>query len=70
MNILIDNKNGEPLYNQIYCQVKKHMISGDVEDVDICGSALLQPNARMKNSKKKASFTHFRQRDVTLRRKT
>ena len=28
MNILIDNKNGTPIYDQIYSQIKSHIISG------------------------------------------
>ena len=28
MNILIDNKSGEPIYNQIYSQIKNQIISG------------------------------------------
>ena len=28
MNILIDNKSGEPIYNQIYSQIKSQIISG------------------------------------------
>ena len=28
MNILIDNKSGTPIYDQIYSQIKNHIISG------------------------------------------
>ena len=28
MNILIDNKSGEPIYNQIYSQIKNQIIGG------------------------------------------
>ena len=28
MNIFIDNKSGEPIYNQIYSQIKNQIISG------------------------------------------
>ena len=31
MNILIDNKSGEPIYNQIYSQIKNQIISGDLK---------------------------------------
>ena len=30
MNILIDNKSGEPIYNQIYSQIKNQIISGEL----------------------------------------
>ena len=32
MHILIDNKTGEPIYNQIYNQIRAQIISGDLED--------------------------------------
>ena len=32
MNILIDNKSGEPIYNQIYSQIKNQIISGDLQE--------------------------------------
>ena len=32
MNILIDNKSGEPIYNQIYSQIKNQIISGALEE--------------------------------------
>ena len=28
MNILIDNKSGAPIYDQIYTQIKQQIISG------------------------------------------
>lgn len=31
MTILIDNKSGEPIYNQIYSQIKNQIISGKLE---------------------------------------
>ncbi|MBO5937974.1 MAG: GntR family transcriptional regulator [Clostridia bacterium] len=31
MTILIDNKNGEPIYNQIYSQIKNQIISGELK---------------------------------------
>lgn len=31
MNILIDNKNGSPIYEQIYTQIKQQIISGDLQ---------------------------------------
>ena len=30
MNILIDNKSGEPIYNQIYTQIKNQIIGGEL----------------------------------------
>ena len=30
MNIFIDNKSGEPIYNQIYSQLKSQIISGEL----------------------------------------
>lgn len=30
MNILIDNKNGTPIYDQIYTQIKSQIISGEL----------------------------------------
>lgn len=32
MNILIDNKSGEPIYNQIYSQIKNQIISGELSE--------------------------------------
>ena len=32
MNILIDNKSGEPIYNQIYSQIKNQIISGELKE--------------------------------------
>lgn len=31
MHILIDNKNGAPIYDQIYTQIKSQIISGELE---------------------------------------
>lgn len=32
MNIFIDNKSGEPIYNQIYSQIKNQIISGALKE--------------------------------------
>lgn len=32
MNILIDNKSGAPIYDQIYTQVKQQIISGELRE--------------------------------------
>ena len=32
MNIFIDNKNGTPIYDQIYTQIKSQIISGDLKE--------------------------------------
>lgn len=32
MNILIDNKNGMPIYEQIYTQIKNQIISDDLKE--------------------------------------
>ncbi len=32
MNILIDNKNGAPIYDQIYSQIKNQIISGALRE--------------------------------------
>lgn len=34
MNILIDNKNGAPIYEQIYSQIKAQIISGELNEDD------------------------------------
>ena len=31
MHIFIDNKSGEPIYNQIYTQIKNQIIGGELE---------------------------------------
>ena len=31
MNIIIDNKSGKPIYEQIYTQLKEQIIGGDLE---------------------------------------
>ena len=38
MNILIDNKSGEPIYNQIYSQIKNQIISGELKEDEILPS--------------------------------
>lgn len=32
MNIFIDNKSGETIYNQIYSQIKSQIISGELKE--------------------------------------
>lgn len=32
MNIFIDNKSGEAIYEQIYSQIKSHIISGELSE--------------------------------------
>ena len=34
MNIFIDNKNGAPIYDQIYSQIKNLIISGELAEND------------------------------------
>ena len=34
MNIFIDNKSGQPIYEQIYSQIKAQIISGALEEDD------------------------------------
>ncbi len=38
MNILIDNKCGDPLYNQIYTQIRSQIITGDIKDNEMLPS--------------------------------
>lgn len=38
MNILIDNKNGTPIYDQIYTQIKSQIISGELSADDMLPS--------------------------------
>ncbi len=38
MNILIDNKSGEPIYNQIYSQIKDQIISGELKEDEMLPS--------------------------------
>ncbi len=38
MNILIDNKSGEPIYNQIYSQIKNQIISGELKQDEMLPS--------------------------------
>ena len=38
MNILIDNKSGEPIYNQIYSQLKNQIISGALKEDELLPS--------------------------------
>ena len=38
MNILIDNKSGEPIYNQIYSQIKNQIISGELKEDEMLPS--------------------------------
>ena len=38
MNILIDNKNGTPIYDQIYTQIKGQIISGELSENEMLPS--------------------------------
>ncbi len=38
MNILIDNKSGEPIYNQIYSQIKNQIIGGELTEHELLPS--------------------------------
>ena len=38
MHILIDNKNGTPIYDQIYSQIKSQIISGTLKEDEILPS--------------------------------
>ena len=38
MNILIDNKSGTPIYDQIYSQIKSQIISGTLRENDMLPS--------------------------------
>ena len=38
MNILIDNKSGAPIYDQIYSQIKSQIISGALQEDDMLPS--------------------------------
>ncbi len=38
VNVLIDNKSGEPIYNQIYSQIKNQIISGDLKEDEMLPS--------------------------------
>lgn len=38
MNILIDNKSGAPIYDQIYSQIKHQIISGALKEDDMLPS--------------------------------
>ena len=38
MNILIDNKSSEPIYNQIYSQIKAQIISGVLKEDEMLPS--------------------------------
>lgn len=38
MTILIDNKSGEPIYNQIYTQIRNQIISGELAENEMLPS--------------------------------
>ena len=38
LNILIDNKSGEPIYNQIYSQLKKQIMDGTLQEDELLPS--------------------------------
>lgn len=38
MHIYIDNKSGEPIYNQIYSQIKNQIISGELKEDEMLPS--------------------------------
>ena len=38
MHVLIDNKSGAPIYDQIYSQIKAQIISGELQENDLLPS--------------------------------
>lgn len=38
VDILIDNKSGEPLYNQIFTQIRKQIVAGDLKEHEMLPS--------------------------------
>ena len=54
MYILIDNKNGTPIYDQIYTQIKNQILSGELEPDSALPSirALAKELLREENLKK------------------
>ncbi len=38
MNLFIDNKSGEPIYNQIYSQIKAQIIGGELKEDEMLPS--------------------------------
>lgn len=38
MNLLIDNKSGAPIYDQIYAQIKQQIISGELKENELLPS--------------------------------
>ena len=38
MTVFIDNKSGEPIYNQIYSQIKNQIISGELREDEMLPS--------------------------------
>ena len=38
MTVLIDNKSGEPIYNQIYSQIKSQIICGELKEDEMLPS--------------------------------
>ena len=38
MTVLIDNKSGEPIYNQIFSQIKNQIISGELKEDEMLPS--------------------------------
>lgn len=38
MHLFIDNKSGVPIYDQIYTQIKNHIISGDLREDELLPS--------------------------------
>ena len=62
MNILIDNKSGTPIYDQIYSQIKSQIISGALKQDELLPSIRglakdLRISVHMKNWKGKDLFT-------------
>ena len=56
MHLFVDNKSGQPIYEQIYSQIRNCILSGELAEDEalpsiralakICTLALLPPNAR------------------------
>ena len=79
VTILIDTKSGEPIYNQIYSQIKNQIISGELRENDMLPSIRgLAKDLRISfittkhayEELEQASSTLFPERVATLPRRT
>ena len=79
MKLIIDNRSGQPIYDQIYNQLRDQIINGTLAEDEslpsiahlpkICVLVLLPQNDHMKNWREKVIFIRFQEKEVLWQEK-